>query len=262
MPFYGQNTLYPLHAGDREMRNILDIIRIHKPSLHLPISLSRRATKLFDEIHGYEDIKETLNLFLRSKEAINGLLTGAPATAKTLFLLSMMKYCKHSYFIDASNATGAGVLDQLFGAREDTKILLLDEIDKLKRSDQGTLLNLLETGMLISTKVRKQRKKQFTNLKVFATSNEVEKLSKALQSRFFRIHLKEYTEEEFLKIAKAMYPKNEELSEYIARAVWHQLKSKDIRDFVQIAKHAKSYEIADKLIELKMKYAEEEELEE
>ncbi|HZD36662.1 MAG TPA: LAGLIDADG family homing endonuclease [Nitrososphaeraceae archaeon] len=183
-------------------------------------------------------------------------------TAKTLFLLSMMRYCKFAYFVDASNATGPGVLDQLFGAKTDTKILLLDEIDKLKRNDQGTLLNLLETGMLISTKVRKQQKKKFHNLKVFATSNEVNKLSKALQSRFFRIHLKEYTEEEYLTIAKSLYPKNAELSEYIAKAVWHELESKDIRDFIQIAKHAKSYKMADKLIELRMKYAEEEEEEE
>ena len=137
-------------------------------------------------------------------------------------------------------------------------ILLLDEIDKLKRNDQGILLNLLETGMLISTKVRKQQKKHFHNLKVFATSNEVDKLSKPLQSRFFRIHLKEYTEDEFLNIAKSMYPQNPELCEYIAKAVWHELESNDIRDFIQIAKHAKSYIMADKLIELRMKYAEEE----
>jgi putative heme iron utilization protein len=90
-------------------------------------------------IPGYEDIKETPKLFLESEESINALLTGAPATAKTLFLLSMMRYCKHAYFIDASNATGAGVLDQLFGAKTGTKILLLDEIDKLKRNDQGTV---------------------------------------------------------------------------------------------------------------------------
>lgn len=55
-----------------------------------------------------------------------------------------------------------------------------------------------------------------------------------------------------------MYPQNAELSEYIAKAVWHELESKDIRDFIQIAKHAKSYRMADRLIELRMKYAEEE----
>lgn len=244
------------------MKSILELIRTYKPSLveTFPLSLAwKPQNKLFSDIVNYEDIKETLNMFLDSKESINVLLTGAPATAKTLFLLSMMKYCKNAYFLDASNASGAGVLDQLFGARGDTKILLMDEIDKLKRNDQGTLLNLLETGMLISTKVRKQRTKQFTGLKVFATSNEVFRLSKALQSRFFRIHLKEYTDEEFLSIAKQMYPKNAELSEYIAKAVLYQIESRDIRDFVQIAKHAKNFAMADKLIGLRIKYHEDEE---
>jgi len=33
---------------------------------------------------------------------------------------------------------------------------------------------LLETGMLISTKVRKTREMRFASIKLFATSNEIE----------------------------------------------------------------------------------------
>jgi hypothetical protein len=40
------------------------------------------------------------------------------------------------------------------------------------------LLNLLETGMLVSTKVRKTQEMEFKGIKLFATSNDIEQLSK------------------------------------------------------------------------------------
>jgi hypothetical protein len=44
---------------------------------------------------------------------ISILLSGPPASAKTLFLQSLMKL-HNSYFIDCSNATKSGVIDCIF----------------------------------------------------------------------------------------------------------------------------------------------------
>ena len=55
--------------------------------------------------------------------------------------------------IDAANASGAGIVDKLF-SRPNTKIIL-DEIEKMNKRDQNILLNLLEIGILRSTKVER-----------------------------------------------------------------------------------------------------------
>jgi len=57
---------------------------------------------IFDSIYGYEDIKKLLARCIAAKDSIHVLLTGPPASSKTLFLLEMMKYLgpKKCYFFD------------------------------------------------------------------------------------------------------------------------------------------------------------------
>ena len=215
---------------------------------------------MFSDVIGYEDIKKAFRLFLQSESNTNILLAGPPGCAKTLFLLGLMKNLRDSFFVDGGNATGPGMFDQLLSKKGNTKFLLIDEIDGLKRTDQKALLNLLETGILSSTKVRRQANKEFKNLKVVGTCNNSDMLSKAMRSRFFILELHEYSEQEFLEIAEKLYPKKDPiLTEYIAKAVWHVLDSKDVRDFQKIADNANSAEEADLLIELKVKYQNSEE---
>ena len=71
-------------------------------------------------------------------------------------------------------------------------MILIDEIEKMTKRDQNMLLNLLETGMLVSTKVRKTQEMEFRGIKLFATSNDIERLSKPLRSRLMEFHLPEY----------------------------------------------------------------------
>lgn len=108
----------------------------------------------------------------------------------------MMKYLgpKKCYFFDGTSTTGAGLVDYLF-AHPHLQYILIDEIDKMKRSDQVVLLNLMETGMVVSTKVRKTAsiKMNNNNVKVFASSNNLDRLPKPLKSRFSIFNLPEYT---------------------------------------------------------------------
>ena len=83
-----------------------------------------------------------------SKEQIHLLLTGPPATSKTVFLLEMSKELADTYFIDATATSGTGIIDFLF-SHPDTRFLLIDEIEKLTQKDQTVLYNLMETGILI-----------------------------------------------------------------------------------------------------------------
>jgi MoxR-like ATPase len=74
--------------------------------------------------------------------------------------------------------------------------LLIDELDKLSKSSEANLLNLMENGMLVEMKVRKTRCK-YMRVSVFATCNQVEKISLPLRSRFIVVHLPEYTFKQF-----------------------------------------------------------------
>jgi predicted transcriptional regulator len=91
---------------------------------------------------------------LGSDEPVHILVSGAPASAKTLFLQALMTL-KDSYFVDGSNTTKSRIIDYIFHNKP--KILLIDKIDKMHVKDQSFLLNLMETGIISETKHKKTR---------------------------------------------------------------------------------------------------------
>jgi Holliday junction DNA helicase RuvB len=204
----------------------------------------RREDKLFDNIYGHDEIKKLFRMALESNHTCSILLTGPPASAKTLFLQSLMKL-KDSYFIDCSNATKSGIVDCIF--EQKPKYLLLDELDKLSRKDQTFLLNLMETGLVYETKYNKTRRME-TKTSVIATSNSVEKITAPLQSRFFIVRLEPYTYEQFYGITLKLLTSNqynvdEEIAKATVEAVWNT--SRNIRDSIKTAKITKTVEDID-----------------
>jgi replication-associated recombination protein RarA len=202
----------------------------------------KRVDKLFADIYGCDDIKKLFRVALESNHTCSILLTGPPASAKTLFLQSLMKL-KDSHFIDCSSASKSGIVDYIFENKP--KYLLLDELDKLSRKDQTFLLNLIETGLVSETKYNKTRSIE-TRTSVIATSNNVEKIMEPLQSRFFIVKLEPYTYEQFYEITVRLLTSNrhnvdEEIAKATAYAVWNT-STKSIRDCVRTAKMAKSVE--------------------
>jgi replication-associated recombination protein RarA len=215
-----------------------------------------KEEKFFSNVVGYPEIKRLLLRSIVSKEPVNILLTGPPSSSKTLFLLEMLEGLDDTYFIDAVGASGAGMTEHLFS--NNTKYLLIDEIDKMKKNDQAALLNVMETGILSETKLKGKTRQKKAKLWIFATSNYVERLSGPLRSRFMELHLEEYTYEEFTEIVRRLFKKkyhmSEELSEKIAYAVWNTMRSKDLRDAINIAKLTKSTTDVDWLVNVQMKY--------
>jgi replication-associated recombination protein RarA len=207
----------------------------------------KREDSLFENIYGCDDIKKLFRMSLQSSHNCSILLTGPPASAKTLFLQSLSKL-KDSHFIDCSSASKSGVVDYVFDNKP--KYLLLDELDKLSKKDQTFLLNLMETGLVSETKYNKTRRMEI-NTSVFATSNSVERIIPPLQSRFFIVKLQAYTYEQFYEITIRLLTSNrhnvnEEIARATADAVWNT--SRNIRDCTKIAKIVKSSEDADWLV--------------
>src|SRR5215467_2424688 len=104
------------------------------------------------------------------------------------------------------------------------------------RQSQNQLLNYLESGRVKVDQQRKSYGFERQGAKVFATCNEMNRLSKPLQSRFGRLHLPTYTKEQFQDIAVKLRPElKEEISRRIGEEVWKQ-GSKDIRDVISLGK--------------------------
>src|SRR5918999_2090933 len=205
---------------------------------------ARREDWFFENIYGCDDVKRLLRMAVEANHNCPILLTGPPASAKTLFLQSLMKL-KDPHFIDCSNATKSGVVDYVFDNKP--KYLLLDELDKLSRKDQTFLLNLMETGIVSETKYNKTRKMELKS-SVFATSNNVERIIEPLQSRFFIVKLQAYTYEQFYEITIRLltsdrYNVDEEIAKTAAEGVWNT--SRNIRDTTRIAKMATSVKDVD-----------------
>jgi Holliday junction DNA helicase RuvB len=218
--------------------------------------------RFFSSIVGYPEIKKLMMRAIISKEPSHILLTGPPASSKTIFLLEMIKGLDNAYFIDGVSSSGSGMIDYLFD-HSSTKYLLIDEIDKMKVSDQVALLNVMETGILSETKSKRTKgsRQQKMNLWIFATSNDSERLSKPLKSRFSVFSLPEYTLEEFSEIAimllEKRYKIRRETATKISNSVWTRLNSKDVRDILKIGKLARPDETdadVDWLIDTYKKY--------
>ena len=91
--------------------------------------------RLFEELIGYDHIKSLFRMALESDLAIHILLVGPPASAKTIFLTSLIHQINNSYFADGTNSSKAGMIDYMFENKP--RYLLVDEIDKMSSKDQA-----------------------------------------------------------------------------------------------------------------------------
>ena len=104
--------------------------------------------------------------------------------------------------------------------------------------------------------MRKQYDFGIKGAKVFAACNEASRLSKPLQSRFRRLHLLSYTEEQFLEVSVKLLPKLK-IAHVIGKAVWDQRG--DIRDVISIGKLVRKSdgpEEVEQILATMMKYGE------
>lgn len=107
------------------------------------------------------------------------------------------------------------------------------------------LLNLMETNMLSSTKIKDSITLLMQGIKIFATCNDMEKIVKPLQSRFLTLLMKDYSYDEFLEIFANLlskYKHDELTARRIAYSIWNDLGSKDIRDVIKAGRIIKSAE--------------------
>jgi len=191
---------------------------------------------LFDSIVGFDDVKELFDMSIRAEKPVHLLLVGPPASAKSLFMSSLTKL-ERSYYAVGSSSTKSGIFDYFFEYRP--RYFIVDEIDKMNKRDQTSLLNLMESGILSELKHNLRRTTQVRTW-VLGSCNSTDKLLPPLLTRFRDIHFKPYTEEEFVNVAVEVLDREEavdrDIATIIADAVFNKLKSTNIRECVRIAR--------------------------
>ena len=220
------------------------LVRLNRKNIVAAIDYEigvQEEDNFFDYIIGYNDVKKFLRMSINTEEPVHILLVGPPASAKTMFIKSMMMKLNSSYFSDGGNSTKAGMLQYIFDNKP--KYLLIDEIDKMSTKDQTFLLNLMETGIVSETKHAKTRT-EILKTWVIASSNNIHNIISPLKSRFFIIELEPYSYEQFYQITMKLLIEHHKVDEEIAKAtahmVWNKMRSRNIRDCVRIGRMAKS----------------------
>jgi hypothetical protein len=92
--------------------------------------------------------------------------------------------------------------------------------------------------------MRKQYDFKINGAKVFTACNEITKLSRPLQSRFRRLHLPPYTEDQFLEVSVKVLPKLK-IAHVIGKVVWDQ--GGDIRDVISIGKLVRKNDVPEEV---------------
>jgi hypothetical protein len=195
-------------------------------------------TSLFDNIIGLDKVKIAIVKALSSDKPTHVLLVGQPASAKSMILERIARHYGVEILLGGTS-TRAGLRDYI--AERTPELLLIDEIDKVSDTmDLSVLLSWMwHQKITITMHKRKETIRCPTVCKVIAAANYAEKLPRELLSRFIVIEVPPYTDEEMWKICLNEVKNeglDEELAKAIAEAVIKDMKSKDPRDCVKLAR--------------------------
>jgi MoxR-like ATPase len=195
---------------------------------------------LFDDIFGFEDVKSLFGMAIKAERPVHLLLCGPPSSGKSLFMNALTRL-ERSFYAVGSSSTKSGIFDYLFEYRP--RYFIIDELEKMNKRDQASLLNLMESGILSELKHNQKRSTQLKTW-VFASCNGTDKLLPPLLTKFRDIHFKPYTEEEFIEIVVNVLDRDEgvnrDIALLIADGVYNRLKNTNIRECVRIARLAKN----------------------
>ena len=209
---------------------------------------------MFSIIYGHEDVKELFRKSLQAEKPVNILLVGDVSSAKSLFLSELYRL-KSSEFLLGGTSTKVGIRDIIM---EKPRYIILDELDKITSpEDTSSLLSWMESGVMAVTKHGLRKVVQGKSW-VFAAANRVDRLSKELLSRFLKVNIPRYTEEELrgviIKVLTEREGRSRDIAEYIAEKVIKNLGSRDPRDAVRVSRIAKEKEDVDWFVETMKKY--------
>ncbi len=207
---------------------------------------------LFNEIIGYQDLKDLIRNVMLLDEPVHVLMSGPPSIAKSMFLIDIENAAgSQALPLLGSSTSQAGMWDMI--AEKRPKFILIDEIEKMSPKDMAGLLSLLEHGRIIRTKVGRMMDVH-VDVRVFAAANRIYKLPKELLSRFWRQELYEYTNSEYIQVVENVLVNREGISIDDAKKIASGLvgHTQDVRDAIRVARLSRRMGV-DKALRLRIK---------
>jgi Holliday junction resolvasome RuvABC ATP-dependent DNA helicase subunit len=200
---------------------------------------------LFQDIIGYEDIKQFIIMALQSPDPISIILVGPPASAKSLFLDALESW--GGRLVVGSKLTKAGLADILLEERP--PLLLFDEIEKVNKpyKELSPLLTWMQDGR-VKSDTGKDRLDFKMDIKwmVIAAANRINNLSPELLSRFGSpLRIKDYTRHEFINVTKNVLMRREGIDENLSTHISNMMvfsNDFNVREAIRIARLVKHQE--------------------
>ena len=204
---------------------------------------------LFDFIIGHDDIKNLLWRSIHAEKPVHVLLVGPPSTAKSMLLGELGRLPFSRFALGGSTRKG-GLEDYLLEFRP--RYLIIDEIDKMDMRDMSVLLALMESGMVTRLKKRMRESEMMTTW-VMGGANRDTGIWQELKSRFFIVHLKEYSQADFIQISRAVLVTREKVDPVLANLIVSNLAkvTRDVRDAIHLGRLCKTEEDVHSLLRLK-----------
>ena len=204
---------------------------------------------IFDDIYGYDDIKQLILKVLNKQRSVGILFYGPPASAKSMFLNALQRLDGARYIV-MTQTTKSALTELLI--TEQPSILLIDELDKANAKDYAALLTLLQSGV-VQRNVFGSRIAVTLQTKVFATANYIERIPREIRSRFQVITFREYTEEELRQIGYHML-RNHPFGKEIVDTSLDMKVITDPRDFDRLGLMIETEDDIKRVLEIVKKY--------
>jgi Holliday junction resolvasome RuvABC ATP-dependent DNA helicase subunit len=202
----------------------------------------------FRMVEGLDDVKVVLerSLRLQRETLLSGedlrlhiLLAGPPGIAKTMLLMSAEREIpqERRVFLLGSQVSKAGLRNKILENSGGIDFILIDELDKMGRTDYDVLLSLMQTGRLSVLKAGLEA--DITCMAtVLATANYLEKIPAELLDRFMILYIKGYGLEDFERVAVKILTQHNFTAEAalrIARTMWYS-GFRGARDVLRVAR--------------------------
>jgi len=214
--------------------------------------------ELFSEIEGYDEYKwilwKALKKWVEGGLPAHFLLSGPPATAKTMFLECIEKRVGRTMYVAGEVARRGGFVERIIEGynRWGKKwILEVDELDKLDADAVKTLYNLMEGRLDVA--IAGKQVSDDVNIMVIASTNQYWRIPEMLQSRFGKpLEFQTYNTDQYIKAtikALKLEGVNEQLAKVIAEKT-AQYGIRDVRVARQVARLVDSADEVDKVLKI------------
>lgn len=212
---------------------------------------------LFDIVVGYDDIKNILMKTIKADSQVNILLTSPPALGKSVLLWEIERL-PNSLLVFGGRTRKVGLEEQIFNNIDPNQraYIIIDELDKMDKSDFSILLGLGEEGRL-KVDVHGKHIDQTYDVRLFGACNVLGGIPPEIQSRFMVFHIPEYNKEDYIKVVEGTLIRREGRDEEFASFVANQCYDngfKDVRDAIRISRLSDNKEEAMNVMKTMIKY--------